>query len=200
MIDYVNYVKKEFSESVSVKEQILQSESISRKIAEAAELLTNAYKNGFKAIFAGNGGSAADSQHLAGELVSKFYYDRPGLPAIALTVDSSIMTAIGNDYGFDYLFKRQLESNAVIGDVFIGITTSGNSSNIIEALRYCKEKGIKSICFNGKDGGKIEKENLADINIIIPSTSTPRIQESHLVIGHILCAIIEMEMFPCKQS
>jgi len=195
MKNYSGYIINEFESSITTKQKVLSSQDIIHKISDAANLLVDAYKNGYKAIFAGNGGSAADAQHLAGELVSKFYFDRPGLPAIALTVDTSIITAIGNDYGFNYLFKRQLEANAVAGDIFIGITTSGNSKNIVEALRYCKEKGIKSICFNGKDGGVISKEILADINIVVPDNSTPRIQESHLVIGHTLCAIIEKEMF-----
>lgn len=195
-MNFNEYIRNEFKASIQTKENVLKSDQVIEKINQAANALVLAYKNGYKAIFAGNGGSAADAQHLAGELVSKFYFDRPGLPAIALTVDTSIITAIGNDYGFDYLFKRQLEANAVVGDIFIGITTSGNSKNIVEALKYCKEKGILSICFNGKNGGLIERENLADINIIVPDQMTPRIQESHLVIGHTLCAIIEKELFP----
>ena len=199
MKEYKDYIKAEINASIQVKELLVNNTHTMSRVNELAQVLVEAYKKGNKAIFAGNGGSAADAQHLAGELVSRFYYDRPGLPSIALTTDTSVITAIGNDYGFQYLFRRQLEANAQLGDVFIGITTSGNSENIIEALKYCKEKGIYSAVLTGKDGGLIERDKLADLTIIVPSSSTPRIQASHILIGHILCAIIEMEIFPCKQ-
>lgn len=192
---YREYIIEEIKHSKSVKEQILSDDVLLNQIDQAAKICVDAYKNGHKILFGGNGGSAADSQHLAGELVSKFYFDRPGLPAIAMTTDSSIMTAIGNDYGYEKLFTRQLQANGNQGDVFIGITTSGSSKNIVEALKYARFNGIRTICFNGKDGGIIEASGLADINIIVPSKETPRIQESHIMIGHILCAIIEREMF-----
>lgn len=199
MKNYKKYIESEILESIDVKKRLLNDEVIIKKIGQLSNILVNAYKTGNKAIFAGNGGSAADAQHLAAELVSRFYYDRPGLPSLALTTDTSIITAIGNDYGFEYLFRRQLEANAQKGDIFIAITTSGNSRNIIEALTYCREKGIFSVVLTGNNGGKIFKENLSDLVITVPSDSTPKIQECHIVIGHILCAIIEQEIFPCKQ-
>lgn len=194
-MSYKNIIIDAISDSVSTKEKMIHNEALLDQIDQAAKLLVKGYKNGFKALIAGNGGSAADAQHFAGELVSKFYFDRKGLPAIALTTDTSILTAIGNDYGFDYLFKRQLEALANIGDIFIGITTSGNSKNIIEALKYCKMIGLSSIVLTGGDGGIILKDELATITLVIPSHITPRIQEAHLVIEHTLCQIIEKELF-----
>lgn len=194
-MNHLDYIKQEFLESIEVKNLVLKNEVILNQINDAANLLVETYQLGGRIFLAGNGGSAADAQHLAGELVSKFYFDRKALSAIALTTDTSILTAIGNDYDYHYIFKRQLEAHATPHDVFIGITTSGHSKNIVEALKYTKEMGIKSIVFNGKDGGLISKENLGTINIVIPSLVTPRIQESHLVIGHTLCAIVEKVLF-----
>ena len=192
---FKEYIEHEIAESKEVKNRILNDPVLLNQIDLAAKICVDAYKNGNKILFGGNGGSAADSQHLAGELVSRFYFDRPGLPAMAISTDTSILTAIGNDYGYEKLFTRQLQANANPGDVFIGITTSGNSKNIVEALKYARFNNIKTICFNGKDGGIIESSGLADVDIIVPSKETPRIQESHIMIGHILCAIIEKEMF-----
>ncbi len=194
-MSYVDIIKNAFKSSIEAKMSILADELLLEKINLAAKLLVKAYQDGHKALIAGNGGSAADAQHFAGELVSKFYFDRKGLPAIALTTDTSILTAVGNDYGFDYLFKRQLEALAQKGDIFIGITTSGNSKNIVEALKYCKEIGLTSIVLSGGKGGVIHQDNLTSIELIVPSMITPRIQESHLVIEHTLCQIIESELF-----
>ena len=187
------YVKSHFEDSIQVKNQILQDKALIELIQKVALITTNAYKNGFKTMLAGNGGSAADAQHIAGELVSRFYFDRPGIPSIALTTDTSILTAIGNDYGYDRLFARQVQAQGVKGDIFIGISTSGNSTNIIEALKVCKEKEIISIGLTGQSGGKMA--DLCDYCIKVPSNCTPRIQESHIVIGHIICAIVEEEIF-----
>lgn len=132
-------------------------------------------------------------QHIAGEFVSRFYFDRPGLASIALTTDSSILTAIGNDYGFERLFSRQVEANGVKGDMFIGISTSGNSKNIIEALKTCKENGIVTVGLTGASGG--EMAALCDYCIKVPSQETPRIQEAHILIGHIICSVVEEELF-----
>ena len=151
-------------------------------------------RDGRKLLFAGNGGSAADAQHWAGELVSRFYYDRPGLAAIALTTDSSILTAIGNDYGYDYTFARQVEALGQAGDVFIAISTSGNSPNILRAADAARARGIRVIGFTGASGGKLAP--LADICFCMPSSETPRIQEGHELIGHLLCALVEAEMYP----
>lgn len=187
------YVKSHFEDSIQVKNQILQDKALIELIQKVALITTNAYKNGFKTMLAGNGGSAADAQHIAGEFVSRFYFDRPGIPSIALTTDTSILTAIGNDYGYDRLFARQVQAQGVKGDIFIGISTSENSTNIIEALKVCKEKEIISIGLTGQSGGKMA--DLCDYCIKVPSNCTPRIQESHIVIGHIICAIVEEEIF-----
>ena len=187
------YIKTHFEDSIAVKNQILSDKALIELIKKVAIEVTNAYKNGFKTMLAGNGGSAADAQHIAGEFVSRFYFDRPGIPSIALTTDTSILTAIGNDYGYDRLFARQVQAQGVKGDIFIGISTSGNSANIIEALKVCKEKEIISIGLTGQSGGKMA--DLCDYCIKVPSNCTPRIQESHIVIGHIICAIVEEEIF-----
>lgn len=188
----IDIIKEQISASASVKEQLLSDETLVNKIAEAAEICTNAYLRGNKTMFAGNGGSAADAQHLAGEFVSKFYFDRPGLPSIALTTDTSILTAIGNDYGYDKLFARQVQAQGNHGDVFIGISTSGNSKNIVEALDECRKKGVFSIAFTGANPCKMDE---FDLVIKVPSTSTPRIQECQTLIGHIICCIVEKNIF-----
>lgn len=187
------YIKEHFEESIKVKKQILEDEALIALIEKVAKELIKAYKDGKKTLLAGNGGSAADAQHIAGEFVSRFYFDREGIPSIALTTDTSIITAIGNDYGYEKLFSRQVQAQGVKGDVFIGISTSGNSKNILEALKVCKEKGILSVGLMGENGGAMGE--LCDYCIKVPSTCTPRIQESHIVIGHILCAIVEEELF-----
>ena len=151
------------------------------------------YKRGNKTLIAGNGGSAADAQHIAGELVSKLYFDRPGLPSIALTTDSSIMTAIGNDYGYEKLFARQIKANGINGDIFIGISTSGNSSNIVEALTTCKNIGLTTVGLTGQNSCKMD--DFCDYCIKVPSNDTPRIQESHILIAHIICSVVEEAMF-----
>jgi len=152
-----------------------------------------AYRNGCKILIAGNGGSAADAQHFAGELVSRFYFDRPALSAIALTTDTSILTAIGNDYGYEDIFSRQVQAHGRPGDVFIAISTSGNSPNILKAIEAAKAIGITVIGLTGRTGGKMRE--LCDICLCAPSESTPRIQECHLVLEHALCACIEKELF-----
>ena len=192
-MDTKNIIIQQIKSSISVKESILDNPQLLNNIEKVADLLIAAYKRGNKVLLAGNGGSAADAQHIAGEFVSKFYFDRPGLPAISLSTDTSVMTAIGNDYGFEKLFERQVQAHGVEGDVFIGFTTSGNSTNIINALSVCKEKGIKSIILTGCTGGK--GADLCDICIKVPSQETPRIQESHILIGHILCCIVEENLF-----
>lgn len=186
-------ITEHIRKSISVKESILSNPAIMASIKDAATATVDAYKRGKKTLIAGNGGSAADAQHIAGEFVSRFYFDRPGIPSIALSTDTSIITAIGNDYGFDRLFERQVHAQGAEGDIFIGLTTSGNSENIVRALHACKEKGIKSIVLTGKSGGKAFE--LCDICIKVPSEETPRIQESHILIAHIICCIVEEELF-----
>jgi D-sedoheptulose 7-phosphate isomerase len=190
---YEDVIIKQIEDSIQVKKLILSTSDLIHKIEEAASVVISAYQAGNKTLLAGNGGSAADAQHIAGEFVSKFYFDRPGIASIALTTDTSILTAIGNDYGYDKLFERQVQAQGVNGDVFIGISTSGNSENIVKALAVCKEKGIFSIGLTGKSGGKMSE--LCDICIKVPSDETPRIQESHILIGHILCCIVEEKLF-----
>lgn len=188
-----SYIKEHFEDSIAVKTKILNDEKLLELIKKVALETTKAYKEGKKTLLAGNGGSAADAQHIAGEFVSRFYFDRPGIPSIALTTDTSILTAIGNDYGYEKLFSRQVQAQGVEGDIFIGISTSGNSANIIEALKVCKEKGILSVGLTGESGGKMNE--LCDYCIKVPSNKTPGIQESHILIGHIICAIVEEELF-----
>lgn len=189
----LNYITKNINDSIETKQKILTNNNLMSDILKATKMLIDAYKNNKKSLIAGNGGSAADAQHIAAEFVSRFYFDRDALASIALTTDTSILTAIGNDYGFDRVFSRQIEANGVEGDIFIAISTSGNSQNIIEAINTAKSKDIKVIGFTGQDGGKMA--NLCDICIKVPSSSTPRIQESHILIGHIMCAIVEEELF-----
>jgi D-sedoheptulose 7-phosphate isomerase len=151
-----------------------------------------------KILIAGNGGSAADAQHFAGELVSRFYFDRPALAAVALTTDTSVLTAIGNDYGYEEVFARQIQALGLPGDVFIAISTSGNSPNILKALTQARQQGLTTIGLTGRSGGKMKA--LCDICICAPSDSTPRVQECHLVLEHALCACIEEELFGSQRS
>ena len=187
------YISNQVKKSIDVKQQLLKNQELMNLIKEVALKTTEIYKNGNKTLIAGNGGSAADAQHIAGEFVSRFYFDRPGIPSIALTTDTSVITAIGNDYGYEKLFARQVQANGVKGDVFIGISTSGNSANIIEALKECKEKGIITVGLTGEKGGKMAE--ICDYCIKVPSNETPRVQEAHILIGHIICAVVEEAIF-----
>ena len=186
-------IKDYINESISVKKIIQNDIILIEKISQVSQIIIDSFNAGGKLLIAGNGGSAADSQHISAEFVSRFQFDRPGLPCIALTTDTSALTAIGNDYGFSNLFKRQLQSIATNKDIFIGITTSGNSENIIKAVKYCKSKKIKSIGLTGSNQGKIDE--LVDILINVPSNKTAHIQESHIMIGHLLCMLVENKLF-----
>lgn len=189
-----NYIKDQIKKSYETKQAIYENDALLEKIVQVAQACVAIYKNGTnKTILAGNGGSAADAQHIAAELVGRYGFDRPSLPSLALTTDTSNLTAIGNDYGYDKVFSRQLEGMGQRGDLFIGISTSGNSQNIINAFEVAKQKGITTVALVGRDGGMMAK--MADMAIVVPSESTPRIQESHILIGHILCDIIEKEIF-----
>jgi len=181
-------------QSVSVKQLIQADEALLEIISMVAVRCTDALSQGNKIMFCGNGGSAADAQHLAAELSGRFYRDRPPLAAIALTVNTSFLTAVANDYSFDEVFARMVKSVGKEGDVLIGLSTSGNSENVIRAMQQAQVMKILAIGLTGKDGGKIAVSS--DYLIRIPSTDTPRIQESHILIGHILCEIIEKSMFP----
>lgn len=188
-----NYIIQQITDSAATKQAILANETLLNLLVDVASACVDVYKNGKKILIAGNGGSAADAQHFAAELVGRYGFDRPSLPSIALTTDTSALTAIGNDYGYEYIFSRQLEGLGVEGDLFIGISTSGNSQNVINAFSAAKERGITTVALVGRDGGKMGQ--MADYAIIIPSNATPRIQESHLLVEHIICDIIEKEIF-----
>lgn len=188
------FIDAEFGKTLANFQRMASDAALAGQIEQAVTLCVEALRNGRKILFAGNGGSAADAQHWAGELVSRFYYDRPGLPAIALTTDTSILTAIGNDYGYDYTFARQIEALGQDGDVFIAISTSGRSKNIMRAIEACETKGVQVIGFTGESGGDMKERSA--ICFCVPSSETPRIQEGHEFIGHLLCGLIESEMFP----
>ena len=183
-----------------ITQRLKESASILKAIAEsragdielAAQLIISAYRNGGKVVLLGNGGSAADAQHLAGELVGKFMLKRQAFPAIALTTNSSILTAVANDWSYDTVFSRQIEALVTEKDIIIGISTSGNSPNVIEAIKQGKKKGAKTIALTGADGGKLA--DAADLVLSVPSDITPRIQEAHITIGHIICELVEREL------
>lgn len=189
-------IRNIIKESIGVKELILSDENLISNIEKAAQIITDCYRNGGKVLFCGNGGSAADAQHLAAELSGRFYYDRPALEAEALHVNTSYLTAVGNDYSFDLIYSRILSASGKVGDVLVGISTSGNSKNVLEAQKVAKQKGMKIISLTGESGG--EMKNTADCLINVPSKLTPRIQESHIMIGHIICQIVEENLFPRK--
>lgn len=184
--DQISGCKKVMTDMLSDKELLSQLESCSNACIDTL-------KAGGKILLAGNGGSAADSQHIAGELVSRFNFDRPGLPAIALTTDTSILTAIGNDYGYDQLFSRQVQSHGKHGDILMCYSTSGKSPNIINAIKEAKSQGLKTIGLCGNKGGFMVEN--CDYILQVPSPDTPKIQEGHLVLGHIICGIIEKKIF-----
>ncbi|WP_445146023.1 D-sedoheptulose-7-phosphate isomerase [Dyella sp. Tek66A03] len=186
-------VDEEFKKSIDLLQTMSADRTMRQWIQEALAMSVAALKRGNKLMFAGNGGSAADAQHWAGELVSRFYFDRPGLPAVALTTDTSILTAIGNDYGYDYVFARQVEALGREGDVFFAISTSGNSKNILRAINAARSQGLGVIGFTGESGGAMAER--CDVCFRMPSSETPKIQEGHEFIGHLLCGLIEHEMF-----
>jgi len=187
-------IKHEFSEHLKVSKKTM--ESIGKPIEIAAKLCIDSLKNGNKILMFGNGGSAADAQHIAAELVGRYKTERKGLSAIALTTDTSAITSIANDYGYLHVFDRQVEALANEGDVVIGISTGGGSSNVISALRLANDLGCKTIGFSGRDGGDFN--TLCDVNLIAIAEDTPRIQEMHILIGHTLCHLIELEFSSSK--
>ncbi len=184
-------LKEYFEESCKVKLDFIEKNQ--ENLEKAIVIISKCLKRGNKILICGNGGSAADSQHFAAELVGRFKLERKGLSAIALTTDTSILTAIGNDYGFDKIFERQVEALGKEGDVLVGISTSGNSENVIKAVKKAKEIGIYTIGLLGKSGGKLK--DLVDLSLIVPSGNTPRIQECHLTIYHIICEEVEKRLF-----
>ena len=172
-------------------EKVLESGYL-EKVSQAVDVQVAALKNGNKILIAGNGGSAADAQHFTGELVGRFLKERKGFPAIALTTDTSVMTSVGNDYGFDEIFARQVEAWGSVGDVFIGISTSGNSENIIRAVKKAREMGLTTICLTGMDGGRLK--GLCDYEMTVPLQETPRIQEFHTMTVHMICELAEEKL------
>lgn len=179
--------------SIQVKEKILGNEALIRSLEKATDVIYHALRAGNKILFCGNGGSAADAQHLAAEFSGRFYIDRKALPAEALHVNTSYLTAVANDYSFDVVYSRLVDGIGNAGDVLIGLSTSGNSQNIINALHTAKDKSIVTISFTGETGGKMGV--LSDILLNVPSQDTPRIQEAHIMIGHIICQLVEEKYF-----
>ncbi|MBI5816455.1 MAG: SIS domain-containing protein [Nitrospinae bacterium] len=190
---YSDRLKAMLAESAEAKLQLLADHGQMALFQMATEIVVNSYKDGGRLYIAGNGGSAADAQHLAAEFVCRLSKDRPPLPAEAFSTDTSTLTAIGNDYGFDEIFARQVTAKMKPGDVFLGITTSGNSPNIIKAVEKCRAMGIKTIALSGREGGAVK--NMADVTMLAKGFATNVIQEQHIVLAHALCACVEAEMF-----
>lgn len=187
------FIKQHVESSIAVKQKILGDVKLLNELSQVARICVDVFKAGNKVILAGNGGSAADAQHIAAEFVSRFQFDRPALPSLSLSTDTSMLTAIGNDYGYEQLFARQLQANGKPGDVFIGISTSGTSKNVVEAVKVCDQIGITSIVLTGQSGGSLI--SLAEHCICSPSSSTALIQESHIMMGHIICGYVENTLF-----
>lgn len=188
---FMKKIGNEFENSIQIKKLVLEQNL--PVLSRIAELMTNALREGNKIMLFGNGGSAADSQHLAAEFINRFKLERPAMPAIALTTDTSVMTAIANDYCYENIFSRQIEAIGQVGDVAIGFTTSGSSGNVIKAIITANEMGITTVGFTGLDGGKVKE--CSEVCLQVPSNSTPRIQEVHITAGHALCEVVEHELF-----
>src|ERR1039458_7717192 len=196
--DFEQRVKRSIQASIAVKELLLGNTEVVSNIAKVSALLVDSFDQGSKAILFGNGGSAADSQHIAAEFVGRFAFDRPALPALALSVNTSCVTAIGNDYGFDQVFSRQIEALGRPGDVAIGISTSGNSQNVLCGISVAKKMGLHTVGLTGHGGGKLK--SVADYCICVPSDQTPRIQECHILIGQIISELVEESIFPRRSD
>lgn len=187
-------IKEAFLDSITLKKRVLDDEQFIKLIDEISNICIKSLKNEGKILFCGNGGSAADAQHLAAELTGRYYYDRPPLNAEALHVDTSFLTAVANDYSYSEIYSRLLKAKAKSGDVLIGLSTSGNSKNVINAFKTANEMGVITIGFTGETGG--DMKSLCKYLLTVPSTDTPRIQEVHALIGHIVCELIESNIFP----
>lgn len=187
-------IQQAIEDSIKVKKELLLNPKVTENIEKAIDIVVNCYKQTGKVLFCGNGGSAADSQHLAAELSGRFYYDRPPLDAEALHVNTSYVTAVANDYSYDVIFSRMIQAQGHKGDVLFGLSTSGNSKNVVLAMEQAKEKGMKIIALTGQGGGKMKE--LSDVLLDVPSKDTPRIQECHIMIGHIICEMVEKSIFP----
>jgi len=189
----VNEIERQFRESIAVKEKLL-AQGGAETLGRMAEALTAAFKAGRAFYLFGNGGSAADCQHIAGEFVGRFMKERRALPCVAFTTDTSVLTAIGNDYGYDTIFERQVEALVRRGDVVLGVSTSGNSKNVNRAILKAKAQGALALAFSGRDGGELAR--LADICLVAPAQTSARIQETHIMAAHILCDLVERGVFP----
>jgi D-sedoheptulose 7-phosphate isomerase len=186
-------IRRQIAQSIATLEAVLADERIAETLVRLSEMTAATMKSGGKLLVAGNGGSAADAQHLVAEFVGRLTISRPALRAVALTVDTSILTAVGNDFSFDHVFERQVEALGAPGDIFLGISTSGNSKNIVKAVKLANQMGLTTVGFSGNDGGAMAE--LCQLNIVIPSTTTMNIQESHLVLEHIYCMLVELCYF-----
>jgi len=191
-------IKKIIKASIDTKQSVLQNEGLLKTIEASVDVIVNAFRNGNRVYFCGNGGSAADAQHLAAEFSGRFYTDRKALPAEALHCNTSYLTAVANDYSFDEIYSRLIDGIGEKGDVLVGLSTSGNSPNILKAFTTAKKKELITIGFTGKSGG--EMRTLCDHLINIPSTDTPRIQESHIMVGHIICQLVEEKYFTTNSA
>jgi D-sedoheptulose 7-phosphate isomerase len=189
----MNIIKDIVSASIAVKQQVLSDEKLLQTVADVTDMVTEAFRNGNKVLFCGNGGSAADAQHLAAEFSGRFYIDRDALPAEALHTNTSYLTAVANDYSYDVIYARLIKGLGNKGDVLVGLSTSGNSKNIVLAFEQAKANGMITVGFTGASGGKMKA--LSDYLINVPSTDTPRIQESHILLGHIICQLVEAKYF-----
>ncbi len=187
-------ITRSIADSIAAKQAMLNNPELLQTIQQVADTMVTALRNGNRILWCGNGGSAADAQHLAAELSGRFYYDRPPLNSEALHCNTSYLTAVANDYGYDLIYSRMIDGACKKGDVLVGISTSGNSKNILNAFRKAKELGVTTVAMTGKTGG--EMRQVADYLLNVPSSDTPRIQESHIMLGHIICEIVEAQMFP----
>ena len=193
MIEKMEQIKKIIQSSIDVKKAVLENSDLLNTVLSITEIMVAALKSDRRIYFCGNGGSAADAQHLAAELTGRFYTDRKALAAEALHCNTSYLTAVANDYGFDEIYARMIEGIAQEGDVLIGLSTSGNSKNIVKAFEKAKERNVIAISFTGEDGGALK--HLSNYCINVPSTDTPRIQETHILVGHIICQLVEEKYF-----
>jgi D-sedoheptulose 7-phosphate isomerase len=189
----IDRVITRLEQSIEVKEHIIEDGDLLQRIEDAATVITKAYRNGKKVLLCGNGGSAADAQHIAAEFSGRFYFDRAPLPAEALHTNTSFLTAVANDYSYDSVYARMIDATGNEGDILIAISTSGNSGNIIKAMESAKNKGMFVIGFTGESGGKMK--NMCDFLLNVPSSDTPRIQEAHITVAHIICELVENELF-----
>lgn len=192
----IPFIQSKLKSSIELKTAVMNNAAILNSVSDAVNKIIEAYKNKGKVLWCGNGGSAADAQHLAAELSGRFYYDRPPLFAEALHVNTSYTTAVANDYSYDVIYSRLVKAMAQKGDVLIGLSTSGNSTNVVKAFEEARSMGVITVGFTGESGGKMK--SLSDILVNIPSTDTPRIQECHMLLGHTICELVEMNLFPKK--